>query len=327
MTLAKQPIVFIASSSKALDIAEMVNSILRESSSEIAVRLWNNAFDYSATFIESLENVTQEVDFAVLIAAADDVTGSFWEMKPSPRDNVVFELGLFMGYLGRARCFILKDKSFDLKLPTDLLGIHLATFNRSDDRELRYSLKQVGEQIRKLGVKHKVSRNTLDGQEVIRSFCESVEGVWWEKVTVEDLCALSFVRIEINDFPNLVTLAGNSFDKEGTCTAKWKSLMAHIDQNKSKLQYHWEGWHTSPGSANLSFHGYGEIEFDKPLKPGDLVNRGSGKFWDIDEASKKTKVKTIQLHRIPENSKVISTITNGKEMAVKSLIKKTLLEW
>lgn len=322
-----RPVVFIASSSKALNIAEMVSSLLKEFSSEITVRLWSNAFDYTATFIESLEKISQEVDFAVLIAAADDVTESLGELKPSPRDNVVFELGLFMGYLGRTRCFILKDRSFDLKLPTDLMGIHLATFNHSDDQELRFSLKQISEQIRKLGVRYKVSKNTLVAQEVIRSFCESVEGVWWEKVTVEDLCALSFVRIEINDFPNLVTLAGNSFDKEGTCTAKWKSLMAHIDQNKSKLQYHWEGWHTSPGSANLSFHGYGEIEFDKPLKPGDLVNRGSGKFWDINEAYLKTKVKTIQLHRIPENSEVISTITNGKEMAVKSLIKKTLLEW
>ncbi len=327
MTLVIRPVVFIASSSKALNIAEMVSSLLKEFSSEITVRLWSNAFDYTATFIESLEKISQEVDFAVLIAAADDVTESLGELKPSPRDNVVFELGLFMGYLGRTRCFILKDRSFDLKLPTDLMGIHLATFNHSDDQELRFSLKQISEQIRKLGVRYKVSKNTLVAQEVIRSFCESVEGVWWEKVTVEDLCALSFVRIEINDFPNLVTLAGNSFDKEGTCTAKWKSLMAHIDQNKSKLQYHWEGWHTSPGSANLSFHGYGEIEFDKPLKPGDLVNRGSGKFWDINEAYLKTKVKTIQLHRIPENSEVISTITNGKEMAVKSLIKKTLLEW
>lgn len=302
-----QPIVFIASST---------------------VKLWKNSFDYSATFIESLENVSQEIDFAVLIAAADDVTESRGEMKFSPRDNVVFEIGLLMGCLGRARCFILKDKNYDLKLPSDLLGIHLATINFSDNQELRDSLEQVGEQIRKLGIRHKVSRNILVDQAVVRNFCQSIRGAWWEKVTGEDICALSFVRIEINDFPNLVTLTGNSFDKDGTCSAKWNSVMTRIDQNESKLQYHWEGWHTSPSSANRSFHGYGEIKFDKSLNPGDLVNRGSGKFWDIDETDpEKTKAKTMLLKRIPMDSNVISTITEGNEKKVKSIIKKTLLKW
>lgn len=55
--------------------------------------------------------------------------------------------------------------------------------------------------------------------------------------------------------------------------------------------------------ANLSFHGYGEIEFNKPLMPDEPVSRGSGRFWDIDESYlERTKVKPIQLHRIPKNN-------------------------
>lgn len=329
----KQPIIFIASSSEGHNIAEAVRfALLEELNDKAKVMQWKKAFDFSKTFIESLEKISQEVDFAVLIVTSDDVTISRNKKKSSPRDNVVFELGFFMGCLGRERCFIFSEEGYDLKLPTDLLGVNLVTFSRSNSQEFQDSLSdrcfQIGKKIMQLGVRYKVSKNNLVDQEAIRSFCESVKGVWWEKVMAEDLCALSFVRIEINDFPNLVTLAGDSFDKEGTCTAKWKSVMAHIDQNRSKLQYHWEGWHTSPGFANLSFHGYGEIEFDRPLKPGDLVNRGSGKFWDIDEACpERTKVKPIQLHRIPKNSKIISTITTGKEMAIKSLIKKTFIEW
>jgi hypothetical protein len=58
-----------------------------------------------------------------------------------------------------------------------------------------------------------------------------------------------------------------------------------------------------------------------------VVNRGGGKFWDVDEAHpENTIVKPIQLRRVQDES-AISTMTSGKEKAVRSLIKRTLLEW
>ena len=46
-----------------------------------------------------------------------------YEQKPSPRDNVVFELGLFMGRLGRRRTILMKPKNTVIKLPSDLVGV------------------------------------------------------------------------------------------------------------------------------------------------------------------------------------------------------------
>ena len=51
----------------------------------------------------------------------------------SPRDNVIFELGLFMASLGRARTFLLKQDAPDVKVPSDLAGLIVGTFKPAND--------------------------------------------------------------------------------------------------------------------------------------------------------------------------------------------------
>ena len=75
----------------------------------------------------TLVRLTREVDFAAFVFAQDDWTtptpgdpGTAVPGQASPRDNVVFEAGLFGGALGMRRTFILHANG--AKLPTDLLG-------------------------------------------------------------------------------------------------------------------------------------------------------------------------------------------------------------
>jgi hypothetical protein len=73
--------------------------------------------------VESLERELDQSDFAIAIAQPDDQTESREQTKPTPRDNVIFELGFFMGRIGRHRSLLLEPRGEEVKLPSDLTGI------------------------------------------------------------------------------------------------------------------------------------------------------------------------------------------------------------
>jgi hypothetical protein len=97
------------------------------------VSVWNEGvFGLSEGTLEGLVRVLDTFDFAVLVITPDDVIWSRETRAQAPRDNVMFELGLFMGRLGPARTFVVCSDAPDLKLPSDLAGVTTARFNAAD---------------------------------------------------------------------------------------------------------------------------------------------------------------------------------------------------
>jgi len=116
------PEVFVGSSVEALPIAREIQSALAHD--PIVVRVWTDGvFRASRGAVESLLEAVNNADFAALVLTADDTVISREIERQAPRDNCIFELGLFMGALGRDRSFIIKPRGVDIKLPSDLLGI------------------------------------------------------------------------------------------------------------------------------------------------------------------------------------------------------------
>jgi len=117
-----KPILFIGSSTEQLQFAK---AFARRFPADLgSVTLWSTGVFGASRFpIEDLEAQVKAADFALLVAGMDDEVTSRGIVSGAPRDNVIFELGLFMGALSRQRTFILTPKGTSIKLPTDLLGI------------------------------------------------------------------------------------------------------------------------------------------------------------------------------------------------------------
>lgn len=122
-----RPTLFIGSSSESLDIAYAAQKNLED---DAEVLVWTQGiFELSKPYLESLVDALDDTEFGLFIFGPDDVARIRGAEIRTTRDNVVFELGLFVGRLGRDRSFIIMPKDVpDFRLPSDLLGISTATF-------------------------------------------------------------------------------------------------------------------------------------------------------------------------------------------------------
>jgi len=125
------PAVFIGSSVEGLSVAREVEQQLQHYA---LTTIWKDGvFLPGSGTLETLLDTVHQFDFAVMILSPDGVTETRNARHASPRDNVIFELGVFMGYLGRKRSFIVHEEGADLMLPSDLAGITLAPYSKRDN--------------------------------------------------------------------------------------------------------------------------------------------------------------------------------------------------
>ena len=140
------PKVFIGSSTEGLRVANTLRKLLKE---EVAAVVWNQdtVFGLGTATLEALEQAVSKYDFGVFVFTPDDQIQSRGESKRVARDNVIFELGLFIGKLTRQRAFIVHPSKRVIELPSDLLGITTAAYdpNKSD---LTVALKPARKKIR-----------------------------------------------------------------------------------------------------------------------------------------------------------------------------------
>jgi hypothetical protein len=165
MSDVRRPAVFIGSSTSGIDFARAIRGHLEKTPAEVTI--WDEGFfSPGRTLIETLVSESSRFDFAILVLTPDDVIQSTNVSTLGPRDNVIFELGLFMGRLGRERTFAVHQS--DAKIPTDLSGVTLAEFHwpRMDGRHsgaVGAASDLIMNEIRRLG-----ERSTAQIQEVAR---------------------------------------------------------------------------------------------------------------------------------------------------------------
>ncbi len=145
--LGHRPRIFIGSSTEGLPVAEAIQLGL-DDVAECTV--WNqSAFDLSRTTIENLVDINREFNCAILVLTADDMVVKRGASSVAPRDNIIFEAGLFTGTLGRARTFLVYCRDARITLPSDLAGVTAATYAEQSDGNLHAALGPVCTRIKK----------------------------------------------------------------------------------------------------------------------------------------------------------------------------------
>jgi predicted nucleotide-binding protein len=127
-----KPTLFIGSSTERLSIARVLKKILSDCAD---VTVWDEAPELAQneSILQGLIKAGEFYDFALLVFGQDDSTMMGGATLPTVRDNVIFELGLFMGHMGNRRAFWLSPRGSKAPhLSSDLQGIVHLEFDEPD---------------------------------------------------------------------------------------------------------------------------------------------------------------------------------------------------
>lgn len=250
-----KPRIFLGSSGKQADLLEALTNGL---ANVAHVEAWTTVFNPGVGTLERLVELTREVDFAAFIFAQDDWTNvgapSNDSGQASPRDNVVFEAGLFGGVLGMRRTFILHANG--AKLPTDLLGL---TCVRYDGATAESEVESICEKI----------RTAIENE----GRAKQIEGLWWQfsltERTEQEPSALGILKVS-RDRRGALEVSGSGWRENGHLSTRYWSEAVKEKPESAGLIYFWKG--ERPFSADAArLEGSGEITLE-------TAERASG-YW------------------------------------------------
>lgn len=301
-----RPRIFLGSSGEQ---EKLIQALTRGLNEIAIVEPWTTSFNPGTSTLERLVELTREVDFAAFVFAQDDWTTrdpaektDLGSGQASPRDNVVFEAGLFGGALGMRRTFILHANG--AKLPTDLLGL----------TSVRYAGAMTPSEMRAVNQK---LRKAIENQGRLAR----IEGAWWQfsltERTEKEPSALSLLKIS-RDRTGALGLSGRAWRADGRLTARYWSEAAKEREVPSGIFYYWNG--ERPLDANApQLYGTGEIQLESE-------DRASGYWITRAESDADVNARTVGIYwrADPVDVDIMEGRDDQKRAA---LISKRLTEW
>lgn len=138
--------IFIGSSKEGLDVARKIKAALKF---DAHVDTWaDGLFDRpSQAYIEVLENILDNYEYGIFVFTPDDKIFTRGRISQIPRDNVIFEYGMFLGRHSRRKAFFIIPRGVDIKIMTDVLGITSLDYD-STNINLQSAVSDACDQIR-----------------------------------------------------------------------------------------------------------------------------------------------------------------------------------
>ncbi|MGN6393715.1 MAG: TIR domain-containing protein [Gemmatimonadales bacterium] len=302
-----KPRLFLGSSGKQ---QKLLQALTRGLEDVAHVEPWTTSFNPGTTTLERLLELTREVDFAAFVFARDDwTTGTppptsepATAGQASPRDNVVFEAGLFGAALGMRRTFILHANG--AKLPSDLLGL---TCVRYGDAATASEIRVVNEKLRK----------------AIESEwgADRIEGLWWQlSLTARSALepsAVSLLKIS-RDRDGALELSGRSWQEDATLSARYWSEAVKERREPPGIFYYWKGERPRDPNAPQVF-GTGEIRLNS-------AERATGYWTTRSETDPSVNARTsgVYLRADPGDLRILD---GADEQQRAELIAMRLAQW
>ena len=296
-----KPRVFLGSSAEQ---EKLLRAIARGLSEVADVEPWTTTFNPGRSTLDRLVELTHEVDFAAFVFAQDDWTATDASQpgQASPRDNVVFEAGLFGGALGIRRTFILHAQGS--KLPSDLLGL---TSVRYDSATSSAEVRAINQKLRK-AIESEGRRGLI-------------EGLWWQlSLTVrsdDEPSAVSLLRIS-RDRDGGLNVMGRGWQEDGTLSSRYWSEAAKERTDPAGVFYFWKGERPMhPNAPQLE--GTGEIRLES-------ADRATGYWTTRSDRDPGLNARTAGIYLRAEASD-LQLLDAGSEEERTGLIAKRLREW
>lgn len=176
----KSSTVFVASSKEAIDAEWLLDALtvaeekLGDDGVSASFELWNEAFSPGEMTAEAIMGIARTVGAAIVVLTADDETYSRGEATPAPRDNLLFEAGLFLSHLDFGRVLVLRED--ESKLPSDLLGVSLPSFSKpkGEERLSGVATQRLGQKICRF-VSDALDNASGEESSVTRAITKSIE--------------------------------------------------------------------------------------------------------------------------------------------------------
>lgn len=333
--MTKRPLLFLGSAWETKDIATQIGEALKD---QVEVRPWLGSFDPSEHSLDALVRLAAESDFALFVWGMSDTTDSRGRSSGAPRDNVVYEAGLFAGLLGLKRVFVVCAE--ETKIPSDFLGVTRVTFKTEHPYANRIWKWIYG---RILGsTTETLELKPGDADRIAKQICSPIkrqglkparrlQGHWWQFVRTQDVgSVVSLFEVEPSADGRSVRLRdGKSWREPGLPKAKWYSIAAEFEfdeKGASTLHYNWEGEHPKDPQTPEYFgvgyiKGIDKIEGDQSRLEGRYTR--TKRYMDSNEAEHTAIISTWYRRAEPEHVRVI----NGHDAEARNrLIEKMLKE-
>jgi hypothetical protein len=300
-----KPRVFLGSSGKQ---EKLLQALTRGLEDIAVVEPWTTVFNPGTTTLGRLIELSREVDFAVFVFAKDDWTmtskaaDTVGPGQASPRDNVVFEAGLFGSAIGLKRTFILHAR--EAKLPTDLLGLTLV---RYDDAMTPAEMRAINQKLRK----------AIEDEGRVAD----IEGEWWQySLTARserEPSAISLLRVA-RERDGAMTVSGRGWQADGRLSVRYWSEATRERREPSGVFYYWNG--ERPRDPNApQLHGTGEILIES-------VDRAAGYWTTRADADPTLKERTSGVYWRAQPGD-LDILDSGDDRERAKLIAQRLKQW